>query len=50
MLGARDEDARESCLEAYKEEKRKINRCIYQSKKEVHEQSGKEDESKLKWK
>ena len=37
-MGARDEDARERCLEVYKEEKRKVKRCIYQSKKEVQEQ------------
>ena len=28
-LGARDEDARERCLEVYKEEKRKVKRRIY---------------------
>ena len=36
----RDEDAKERCLEVYKEEKRKVIRCIYQSMKEVHEQFG----------
>ena len=36
VLGARNEDAKERCMEAYKEEKRKIKSCIYQSKK-VHE-------------
>ena len=40
VLGTRDEDARERCLEAYKEEKRKVKRCIYQSKEEVQEQFG----------
>ena len=40
VLGARDEDARERCLEVYKEEKRKVKRCIYQSKEEVQEQFG----------
>ena len=40
VLGARDEDVRERCLEAYKEEKRKVKRYIYQSKKEVQEQFG----------
>ena len=40
LLGARDEDARERCLEVYKEEKRKVKRCIYQSKKEIQEQLG----------
>ena len=39
-MGARDEDAREMCLEVYKEEKRKVKRCIYHSKREVQEQSG----------
>ena len=33
MLGARDKDERERCLEAYKDEERKVKRCIYQSKK-----------------
>ena len=55
VLGARDEDTRERCLEVYKEEKRKVNRCIYQSK-EVQEQFGRkmnQDENgnrKLFWK
>ena len=40
MLGVRDEDAKERCLEAYKEEKRKVKSCIYHSKKEVNEQFG----------
>ena len=31
VLGARDEDASERCLEAYKEEKRKVKKCIYQN-------------------
>ena len=38
VLGARDEDAGERSLEVYKEEKRKVKRCIYQNKKEVQEQ------------
>ena len=37
---ASDEDARERCLEVYKEEKRKVKRLIYQSKKEVQGQLG----------
>ena len=37
VLGARDEDARERCLEIYKEEKRKVKRCIYWNKKDVQE-------------
>ena len=32
VLGARDEDARERCLQVYKEEKRGVKRCIYQNK------------------
>ena len=40
LLGARDEDARERCLEVYKEEKRKVKKFIYQSKEEVQEQFG----------
>ena len=35
-----DEDVRERCLEVYKEEKKKIKRCIYQSNKEVQEKFG----------
>ena len=35
VLGTRDEDARERRLEVYKEEKKKVQRCIYHSKKEV---------------
>ena len=38
MLEARDEVAKERYLEVYKEEKRKVKRCIYQSKKNVQEQ------------
>ena len=41
MLGAKDEDAKESCLEVCKEKKRKAKRCIYQSKQNVNEQFGK---------
>ena len=33
MLAASDEEAKERCMEAYKKEKRKVKRCIYQSKK-----------------
>ena len=38
VLGAGDEDAKERCMEVYKEEKRKVKMCIYQNKKEVNEQ------------
>ena len=40
VLGARDEEEKERFMEAYREEKRKAKRCIYQSKKEVNEQFG----------
>ena len=36
VLGARDEVAKDRCMEVYKEEKRKVKRCTYQSKKEVN--------------
>ena len=41
MLGASDQKAKERCMEAYIEEKRKVKRCIYQSKNKVNEQFGK---------
>ena len=40
MLVARNEDAKERCMEAYREEKRKVKRCIYQNKNIVNEQFG----------
>ena len=40
VLAASDEEAKERCIEAYKEEKRKVKRCIIQSKKKVNEQFG----------
>ena len=40
VLEGRDKDANERCLEVYKKEKRKVKRCIYQSKEEVQEQFG----------
>ena len=39
-LGGRDDDSKERCMETYKEEKRKVERYIYQSKKKVNEQFG----------
>ena len=39
-LTASDEKARGRCMEVYREEKRKLKRCIYQSKMEVNEQFG----------
>ena len=56
VLEARDEYARRRFLEAYKEEKRKVKKCIYQSKKEVKEQLGRKmnqdvnENRKLFWK
>ena len=38
VLGASDEEAKERCMEAYREEK--VKRCIYQSKNKVCEQFG----------
>ena len=48
MLAASDEDTKERCMKAYREEKRKVKRCIIQSKKKVNEQFGRkmnEDEN-----
>ena len=36
-MGARDEDAKDRCIEVYKEETRKVKSCIYHSIKEVNE-------------
>ena len=38
VLGASDDVAKDRCMEVYKEEKRKVKSCIYQSEKEVNEQ------------
>ena len=35
VLAASDKEAKEGCMEAYREEKRKIKRCIYQRKMKV---------------
>ena len=40
MLAASDEKKKERCMEVYRGEKRKIKRCIIQSKKKVNEQLG----------
>ena len=37
VLGSRAEVAKERRMEIYKEEKRRVQRCIYQSKREVNE-------------
>ena len=33
-----DEETKERCMEAHREENRKVKRCIYQGKKKVNEQ------------
>ena len=40
VLAGRDEEAKERHMEAYREEKRKVKRCIIQGKKKVNEQYG----------
>ena len=42
VLGAKNEVAKERCMETYKEENWKVKRCIYQIKKKVNEQFGSE--------
>ena len=37
VLEASHEKAKERCMEDYVEEKRKVKRCLYQSKNEVNE-------------
>ena len=37
-MAASDEEAKERCREVYKEEKRKVKRCIYQSKRKINKQ------------
>ena len=39
-MAASDEESKERCMETYREEKRKVKRCIYQSKMKVNEQFG----------
>ena len=41
VLTASNEEAKERCMEEYREEKRKVKRCIYQSRKKMIEQFGK---------
>ena len=43
VLAPSDEKAKERCMEAYREEKRKVKRSIYLSKKKVNEKFWKED-------
>ena len=37
---ARNEESKERCIEVYRDEKRKVKRCIIQCKKKVNEQFG----------
>ena len=37
-LGTREKIEKKRCMEVHKEEKRKVMRCIYQSKKKGNEQ------------
>ena len=41
VLEARDKDTKERCMEAYREENRKVKCYVYESKMEVNEQFGK---------
>ena len=38
VLAASDEETKQRCMEAYREKKKTIKRCIIQSKKKVNEQ------------
>ena len=54
-MAGNDEEAKERCMEAYREERRKVKRCICHSKKKVNEQFGKMNKDvngnrKLFWK
>ena len=40
MLAASNEETKERLVEVYREEKRKVKRCIYQSKKKANKQFG----------
>ena len=51
-MAASDEESKERYMEAYREEKRKVKMCIYQSKKKVKEQLNEDvnGNRKLFWK
>ena len=40
MLAASNEETKQGCMEVYREEKKKVKRCIIQTKKKVNEQFG----------
>ena len=56
VLAASDEKTKERCMEAYREQKRRVKGCIIQSKKKVNEQFGRKTNEdvngnrKLLWK
>ena len=56
VFAASYEEEKERCMVAYRKEKRKVKRCIYQSEKKVNEQFGRKmnenvkGNSKLFWK
>ena len=51
VLAASDEEAKERFTEGYREEKRKVKRCIYQRKNKVNGQFGRKmNQWKLFWK
>ena len=40
LLAASDKETKERCMEAYRKERKKVKRCIIQSKKKVNEHFG----------
>ena len=40
VLATNNDEAKERCMESYREEKKEVKRCIYQSKKKVNEHFG----------
>ena len=38
MLATSDEETKERCMEEYRKEKKKVRRCIIQSKEKVNKQ------------
>ena len=39
-IESRNETAKDTCIKAYEEEKRKVKKCIFKRKKEINEQFG----------
>ena len=46
-MPASDEEVKERCMEAYREDKRKVKMCIYQTKKNVNKQFGRKMDENL---